>query len=564
MASRKRSAERFYLPPLSLLRAVWKRKVSLCLIFVAGCAITALVAYEWPPTYKSEAVILVESQRIPQTFVAATVNDDLKERLSNLSAQILAYSRLLEIVKKFDLYHKERQNHVEEEIIETMRGDIDIQLVKGWSQERPGAFKISYEGKNPSIVALVANELGNLFIEENLRAREVQAVGTSEFLDNQLADAKRRLEQQEAMLSQYKLEHQGELPEQENTLIATLNRLQLQLQGVQEALSRAQQNKILTEDSLQSGQATLAAMTRIAERSDLTSGSNAFASGDNPRSVKQLEAQLAELRNRYTEDYPEVQSVKASLADAKKRATEDHAGVSASEGAGVKATQPPGSTTANLEEANIDDPSLAATLANERERLNNLKAQQTVTLKQIESLTSERQRILAQIGTIQSHVDRLPVREQQMASVMRDYEITKANYQSLLDKKLAAGMAADMEKRQKSERFTMLEAARVPEVPFKPNRPLWAAIGGIASLLLAIAFAIGKAFQENVVLGEWELPKDAVILGRVPMIDTKAVAAESGAHPLKRSTAARVALSFLIALVVLGIGTGLYFGWRSF
>ncbi|HSU59401.1 MAG TPA: Wzz/FepE/Etk N-terminal domain-containing protein [Bryobacteraceae bacterium] len=561
MASRKRSAERFYLPPLSLVRAVWKRKTSLCLLFIAGCAVTAAVTYEWPPKYKSEAVILVESQRIPQDFVTATVNDDLKERLSSLSAQILAYSRLLEIVKKFDLYHKERQTHAEEEIIEQMRGDIDIQLVKGWSQERPGAFRISYEGKNPALVASVANELGNLFIEENLRSREVQATGTSEFLDNQLADAKRRLEEQEARLSQYKLEHQGELPEQENSLIASLNRLQVQLQGIQEALSRAQQNKILVQDSIQAGQATLATMARIGQRS-VAVGTNSSGLGSDPRSIKQLEAQLAELRTRYTEDYPEVLSVKASLAEAKKRADESQARGLDGKGARGKATAQPASPAAGLEEAEIDDPSLAAALANERERLNNLKAQQAVTLKQIESLTSERERILAQINSIQSHVDRLPVREQQMASVTRDYEITKANYRSLLDKKLAAGMAADMEKRQKSERFTMLEPARVPEVPFKPNRPLVGAIGVALSLVLAIAFVIGKTFQENVVLGEWELPKDVVILGRVPLMDVKTSAAESGANPFKRSTAARLAVSFLIAIVVLGIGTGLYFGWR--
>src|SRR5579875_2066398 len=236
MASRKRSGERFHLPPLSLLRAVWKRKGALALLLFGGCAITAAIVYEWPPTYKSEAVILVESQRIPQTFVTATVNEDLKETLSTLSEQILAYSRLLDIVKKFDLYHKERQTRPEEEIIEMMRGDIDIQLEKGWSQDHPGAFKISYQGKIPSTVAMVTNELANLFIEENLRSREVQAVGTSQFLDNQLADAKKRLEEQEAMLSKYKLAHNGELPEQENSLNATLNRLQVELQGIQDAL----------------------------------------------------------------------------------------------------------------------------------------------------------------------------------------------------------------------------------------------------------------------------------------------------------------------------------------
>lgn len=560
MASRKRSAERFYLPPLSLLRAVWKRKLAVCLIAVLGGAVTAGVAYKWPPTYKSETVILVESQRIPQTFVEATVNDDLKERLSNLSAQILAYSRLLEIVKKFDLYHKDRQTHAEEEIIEKMRGDIDIQLVKGWSPERPGSFRISYEGRNPAVVALVANELGNLFIEENLRAREMQATGTSQFLDNQLADAKRRLEEQEAKLSQYKLEHQGELPEQENSLIASLNRLQTQLQGVQDGLNRAQQNKVLLENSLQSGQETATVMARFAQTTGVSAAS-ASSLGSDPRSIKSLEAQLAELRTRYTEDYPEVQSVKASLAEAKRRAAELQASTKSGKSEGGTAAGP-ADAAVNLEKAETDDPALAATMAHERERLDDLKAQQTIATKQITTLNAERQQILEKIASIQVHVDRLPVREQQLASITRDYEITKANYKSLLDKKLAAGMAADMEKRQKSERFTMIEPARVPEVPSKPNRPLIAGIGAFISVLVAIAFPIGKSVQENVVLGEWELPKDSLILGRVPVIAAKEIRDRSPRR-LMRSSLAKFGLAFVVAMVVLGIGANLFFRWFS-
>jgi uncharacterized protein involved in exopolysaccharide biosynthesis len=253
--------------------------------------------------------------------------------------------------------------------------------------------------------------------------------------------------------------------------------------------------------------------------------------------------------------------VKASLAEARKRLKEMQTSIPRREGT-TKEGAGTTSATAKLEELDVDDPSLAATITQERERLDGLRAQETITTKQIATLNSERQQILAQISSIQAHVDHLPVREQQMASVMRDYDITKANYQSLLDKKLAAGMAADMEKRQKSERFTMLESARVPEVPFQPNRPLVAAIGAVASLLLAIAFAIGKAIHENVLLGEWELPKDAVILGRVPMIGAKRAAARSDLNPSKRLTVPRFAISLFIGTVVLGIGISLYFGWR--
>jgi len=80
-------------------------------------------------------------------------------------------------------------------------------------------------------------------------------------------------------------------------------------------------------------------------------------------------------------------------------------------------------------------------------------------------------------------------------------------------------MATDMEKRQKAERFTVLDPARVPEKPFKPNRPLFYTVGIVAGLLFGVAAAFGRELKRNVVLGEWELPADVVILGRVPRIE---------------------------------------------
>ncbi len=332
------------------------------------------------------------------------------------------------------------------------------------------------------------------------------------------------------------------------------------MQGVQDGLNRAQQNKVLLENSLQSGQETAAVMARFAQTTGVSAAS-ASSLGSDPRSIKSLEAQLAELRTRYTEDYPEVQSVKASLAEAKRRAAELQASTKRGKSEGGTAAGP-ADAAVNLEKAETDDPALAATMAHERERLDDLKAQQTIATKQITTLNAERQQILEKIASIQVHVDRLPVREQQLASITRDYEITKANYKSLLDKKLAAGMAADMEKRQKSERFTMIEPARVPEVPSKPNRPLIAGIGAFISVLVAIAFPIGKSVQENVVLGEWELPKDSLILGRVPVIAAKEIRDRSPRR-LMRSSLAKFGLAFVVAMVVLGIGANLFFRWFS-
>jgi polysaccharide biosynthesis transport protein len=156
------------------------------------------------------------------------------------------------------------------------------------------------------------------------------------------------------------------------------------------------------------------------------------------------------------------------------------------------------------------------------------------------------------------------VREQEMSQITRDYEISKSNYKVLLDKKLAAEMALDMERRQKSERFTILDPARVPEKPVKPKRPLLYAGGAAASLVIAFLLGFAREARQNVILGEWELPPDCLVIARVPRIDiASTVSVPTEPSPGKRGwkrTLAGVSAA-LLSLVGL-IAAGLYFFHR--
>jgi uncharacterized protein involved in exopolysaccharide biosynthesis len=156
------------------------------------------------------------------------------------------------------------------------------------------------------------------------------------------------------------------------------------------------------------------------------------------------------------------------------------------------------------------------TLVIEKEKVASLKSQIALTDREIADLEKRRERVLHDVGSVQSRMDKLPMREQQLASLTRDYEASKANYKSLLDKKLAAEMAANMERWQKAERFVMLDVARVPEKPTSPNRPVFMTGGVLMSLALAAGIAFLLETRRNVFLGEWELPPGTVVVGRVP------------------------------------------------
>jgi protein tyrosine kinase modulator len=510
--------------PLSIARTVWKRKAVICVVWALLTACTLAVVSRLPAVYMSEAVILVDSQKIPEKFVEATVASDLEDRIAAIRQQLLSSGELRKIIDDFGLYATQRKSHFEEEILEMMRNDISITLepVSG-NTKRPGAFRIGYQGPDPVLVTRVANRLTDLYVAQNLRTREGQAEGTSDFLDAQLRESKGRLDDLEAKVSAYKLKHNGELPQQEQSLASTLSRLQVELEANRDSINRAQQTKVILSSTLNAMEASLASQTRRPDvgpsaESGIRSETPATQPGPQTRKRSEaLEEQLDLLRARYSEDHPDVIRMRTDLEKVKRAEEQEESAASSS--ASAKSTPPSAPAVRSRRAAPTVE---SAEAVRTREQIAGLKAQLTVTDKELEERKAQQQRILRDTESYQIRIERLPVREQEMAQLTRDYEMSKENYKSLLDKRMAAEMALDMERRQKSERFTVLDRAKVPEKPVKPKKPMLYGGGLAVSLMLALITGFVIELRTNVFLGEWELPAETTILARLPYIEVAA------------------------------------------
>lgn len=478
--------------PLSLARTLWKSKTLIGLIWIFLCLLSGAAVYMIPPEYRAEAVILVDGQKIPERYVASTANADVQDRLATISQQILATDHLQKIIDAYHLYERERARLPQEEIIETMRKDIKIVLERGWSQERPGAFRISYQGRDPFTVAEVANQIGNLFIEENLRTRENHAEGTSEFIEDQLQEAKKALSALEGQVEEYKLKHKGELPEQESSLAGALSRAQVELQSNQDAIAQAEQSKTMLSTSLSMAESTAQVLERAAARSPSPVAPAAGATS----SSAALQAQLDALRLRYTAQHPDVQRLEKLLGQAR---------------------QAEAATRQDNPAAPAPEPVLGD-LLQQRERIASLRTEHGLASHELDLRTAARKNILKTIAALESRMDALPVREHELTALSRDYEIAKANYKSLLDKRIAANMATALEHRQQGERFTMIDPAQPPSKPFSPDRLAWLSLAAMLSLAIAVVAGMAREMQRNVLLGEWELPPEIPILGRITAI----------------------------------------------
>lgn len=478
-----------------------------------GTAGTFVAVSKLRPVYTANAVILVESQKIPENFVAATVQTSLEAQLDTLKQQVLSHDRLWGLVENFDLYREERAQLTREEVLAHMRRDIAISLVRGWSARGPGAFQVEYEAFKPGIAAGVANQIGMFFINENLRQRTSEAAETSEFLNGQLEAAETRLREQEARLKEFKLGHNGELPEQQGALLASVAQSRTELVGIQEGLGRAQQNKLILESSLAYTRSSLRERQQEAQRRAAAGAAAPRepvlpASPAGPSALERAQAELARLRSRYYNEYPEVQRMQLEV-ERLQREEAASAGTSFTPAASASEPTAPPRPAARTAEDNFQT---------ETNRIQELQSQIGIVTEEIRTLEHRSERVLQEAAEAQARIRNLPVREQQLAVITRDYDTSKNNYQSLLNKKLAADVAMDMERWHKSQRFVMLDSARIPQKPTRPRRGMLTAAGGVLSLALSSLLAFLLELRKNVLLGEWELPQGAVVLGRIPRL----------------------------------------------
>jgi polysaccharide biosynthesis transport protein len=416
--------------------AIRRRWTLLGPFFALGLA-GFVVAHVWPARYRSEAMILVDEQKVPDKYVMPNVVSSAETRLHSMTQEILSRTRLQEIIDKFGLYPKERAHSTPDQLVDEMRQGIEI--TPGASKEHPDQlteFQISYAAPNPATAQQVVNDLTSLFIKENIQNRTQQSMSTTSFFEGQLDRASKDLSDKEHQLAEYKSRYLGELPQQEQSNLQIMNNLQTQLSAASVALDRAQQEKTYLES----------AKTQFQELQNVPA--------DPDSQLRILRAKLAELESEFTPRYPDVVSTKGQIAQweaTKKQRDADQA-------AGKDAANNQGDAQAVA--SNSGDPS----------RIIDAESRLKATEIEIANRQKDIQKIQSSIAKMESRLNATPIREEQLASVIRDTDNARQNYQSLFDKKTQSELATNMEEHQQGEQFRVIDPPSLPQKPTEPNR----------------------------------------------------------------------------------------------
>jgi polysaccharide biosynthesis transport protein len=512
-----------------------RRRWLLILPAVLCWAVVWVVCGFLPHVYRSEALILVEQQKVPEHYVVSNVAADLQERLQSMTQQVLSRTRLRHIISELHLYSTDWQKQGPDELVDRMRKDIKIEMVE--TPNRPDeltAFRIYYSGSDPRLTQQATSALSAFFIDENLRSREKQSEDTTDFLQTQLQEARKHLEEQEAKLREFKGEHLGELPTQLTSNLQILSGMQARLQDANERLEKAEQQKVYLSSLLSQYQA-LSAQIR-------DGGKGAAASPATlDDELDRLKRQLADLQAEYTDKHPDVAKTKDEIAKTEQLKAEAEAALAKPKEEGVDATKD-GNAASDVAEFQGADPKTVTPMLELRSQIkgNELEIQDRKReIKQLEQAVDQ----------YKGRLNQTPVREQQLADINRDYDQSRANYESLLAKSNQSALSTNLEKRQQGEQFRILDAPNLPGKPYWPNRlqlSLFGLAAGVVLGIMAVAMAEStddRVHKEKDLSDVSQLP----VLGIVPPLPTP-----SEQRGRRRRAGFEVAACVAMAMILIG------------
>ncbi len=462
MESQQRQQVKKY---LDLLAYHWK--------FITGCLLVALsigllLYLRMPKVYQCTALLSYERQQInPARMAPERETRRLRDTVSTLSELVMSRNNLEGIITQFSLYPEERQRMPIEDVIELMRKKIKIT-----PSSRGDTFTVTFEGRDPEKVQKTTNALASKFIEENLKYREERATETSKYTEDELNMAKMVLDKKEQAMRDYKLKYYNEMPDQRESNLARLTSLHEQYQNIQDSIQDLERTRVLVQEQIALRQRLAAAMLP-ATGTDATAPPTAAAASQpmtRAERLQSLERYLEALLSKYTERHPEVRRTRQMIAKLK----QELADAPAAE-AGNKAT--PEKTAAGPE---AEDPEIARARLQLKEIDLNIK-----------QLRADQKKVRGEIDKYEKWVAAAPVREAEWNALTRDYNELRRHYDYLVAQNLQASSAEHLERKQKGSKFKIVDPARYPDKPFKPD----------FRKMLLLAFGAGLALGLGVVVG---------------------------------------------------------------
>jgi succinoglycan biosynthesis transport protein ExoP len=488
-----------------VMEIVRRRKGAILLPAFGIFLLAAAVAFLLPKKYQATTTILIEEQEVPREYVSANITTFADQRLQTINQRIMSTTRLLELIGRFTLYADLKDKVPADEIVTKMRKDIKFNTISadvidprtGRPAQATIAFSITYEGRDPDTVQRVANELASLYLQENLKTREKQSLETSKFMNEEMKAVQAALADVDAKIAAYKEKNISSLPELAQVNHQMLDQAERDLARMNDQLRTLRERQSYLQEQLASIPPDLAHQEK--------------------ESLKELRVKLVELKTRFSDEHPDVINTRTAIRELEERLRKQGGSVG-----GTKPDNPAYITLASQLAGTQSD------ISSTKRQINDLKGKQEDFRRRIEAA---------------------PRVEEGYRALLVQRNNLQGKYDELTRKAMDAKVAHGLEEEQLGERFSIIDAARLPEKPSSPNVPAILLVG----LILGLGSGVGRmAVQESTdltVRSPESLQKAAAfpVLASIPEIVTE----EDRARNRRRRRYALATLGCLLAAGIL-------------
>jgi polysaccharide chain length determinant protein (PEP-CTERM system associated) len=462
-----------------VMEIVRRRKPAILFPAVAIFTLAAALAVFLPKKYQSTTTILIEEQEVPREYVSANITTFADQRLQTINQRIMSTTRLLELIGRFNLYGDLKDKEPVDEIVAKMRKDIQFNTISadvidprtGRPAQATIAFSITYEGREPETVQRVANELASLYLQENLKTREKQSRETSKFMEEEMKIVQASLADVDAKIAAYKEKNISSLPELSQVNLQALDQVERDLTRMDDQLRTLRERKSYLQEQLASIPPDLAHQEK--------------------ESLKELRVLLVELKTKFSDEHPDVISTRASIKELEERLRKSPRAIGK--------TKP-------------DNPAyitLASQLAGAQSEISSVK-------RQIGDLRRKRE-------DFRKRIEESPRVEEGYRAYLVQRNNLQGKFDELTRKSMDAKVAHGLEEEQLGERFSIIDAARLPEKPSSPNIPAILLIGLILGLGGGVGLAAVQESTDQTVHSAESLERGTAfpVLGTIPVIVTE-------------------------------------------
>lgn len=486
------------------LEMLWRRRGAAALACAFVVCVAVALAFLLPATYRASGTILIEQQELPVDLVRSTISSFADQRIQVITQRVMTTENLFKIIQKYDLYAGERKKQAREAIIQAMRDDISFNMISAEVMDprsgRPTkatiAFAVGYENRSPDLAARVANELVNLYLQENIESRKQRSADATTFLTEEADRLNRRIAELGEQVARFKETHANDLPELTSLNLQLMNGAETEVREIDTRIRSLDQQIVYLD-------AQLAQLNPVSQIYTST-GERVMSPADR---LKYLRTEFARARALYSSDHPDVlrlqneiagmektvgkandfndldrqlQDARSQLAQARERYGDAHPDI-------VQLEQLVAGLERQIRTSEGQDPSIAPpTQEPDNPAYIQVKAQREASVNEREALTKKRAEVRARQREFEERLAKTPAVEREYTAMMRDLENTQLKYQEVRQKQMEAQVAQNMEEGRKGERFTLIEPPLVPQKPASPNRMAILAAGLIFSLCAAL------------------------------------------------------------------------------